>query len=202
MAKKQASKSSNVHGTVAGIASQLMPPMELPARWKELATAYLAEELRKDILPSAPSLPSRFEVMAEAAVARARILLDVAAGIKRPERILLEQKTAERQEAHEKKQKTRTDLSKIFAKLSPAGTPLLLDAVITAALPRRTSAKMRDAFIRRVREKRINDEHVSREDFPKYYSDAKAMWDEDSSALRKSLSRAAGKKGKAKSMQP
>ncbi|MFZ4767858.1 MAG: hypothetical protein ACOYMN_23160 [Roseimicrobium sp.] len=122
--------------SLSSLAAQLIGPMRLPEGWEAEHPDTLAATLGRDTVPFATGWASPFEIVAEAAVARARILLDAASGLKRRERCQWEADAQAAKAWTKKHIQDADELRQDFDLRAKGGTSLSLMDFLNAALPR------------------------------------------------------------------
>lgn len=123
---------------IATLASRFLPEMALPDRWENQPAHELSEIISRASVPreSVEGLATPFEVIAEEAVRRARILLDAAAGIKRPQREEFMQSGEGAREQLKATSLEKTKLTKKFSEIADGKDKISIIKVLEIALPR------------------------------------------------------------------
>lgn len=178
--------------TLAALAVQILPRMELPQDWQSKHPHTLESKLLEDLKPTGGcKLLSLYEIVANAAVKRARIVLEAARGEKmtlNEQLQALALRTRNEQDGQWAAQR--------FAELSPTGKPFLLSHLLKKVLPSKTSTKVVNAFVNDFQLKHKFPATIQNADgVLAPHRAAKAHWKKRKDALRKNVQRDSGVKG-------
>ena len=130
---------------IATLAARLLPPMKLDDNWATehpvTLKAALAEattgkgrDFAKNYQPP-PGWATPFEIVAEEATRRARILLDAAAGRIRPERLHYEKDGEKARQQMQDYDKAAAELERVFPRLAKGNSTLPITDALRHALP-------------------------------------------------------------------
>lgn len=208
--------------TIAMLAAQFLPRIELPEGWTTEHQDVLRRAIGKPtgnpfpanpeyVLP--PHLRTQWEVICEEAVKRTRTLLEIAAGRTRPEVLKADEENARGSEEAKRNDRAAEELRKEFDSLAEGATSLPVNRVLKYCMPRVKTAELRMAYFMAylrysverssLRESlgedyKIADQTrrtVERGEFPVFVSGFMKAYTEHGDAWRKAISRKAGKKG-------
>ena len=121
---------------VATLAVQMIPLIALPDGWETEHPDRLRKRLAESITPFAPEWASSFDVVCEIAAERARILLDAAAGRKRPERVAHEAAGREAKAGGAASVAESGKLASLFDRHAKGRVALPLNEFLKIALPK------------------------------------------------------------------
>ena len=214
------------------MAVAFLPPLPLGKDWDSLTSEKLEEMLKAEHLPggsasmdskeqielkvgyvsdeSTLGKPTSFEILAEAAIHRARILLDIANGKRREERMSLENKKESQMKDEEEEDKELSKSLREFRKKFGQCSEVSLEQVADVVFSSRTEGVKKE-FLKRwcdlsegERKKRglsIGDlkrdrkSGVTQLDYPQIKKDLLEFVKQSGDAIKRDLQRKSGKKG-------